>query len=182
MRPRPLDVTTDISCGFPTMCVSCTPTSCASDSSCGSAPTCRGYLSCHMPVLTCYGFSCGIGPTCFGVLTCDGYSTCGQSSCGPATCNALPTCAQTCLPTCNSTCTPANCQVAISDVTVPQAGQIQLSFTSSAQLQYVLQYSTNLATGSWTEACSTNGNGGVLTLGHTNGAPVALYRLLIRNP
>ena len=28
--PRPLGVTTDISCGIPTMCTSCTPTSCAS--------------------------------------------------------------------------------------------------------------------------------------------------------
>ncbi len=186
LRPRPLDVTTDTSCSFPTMCTSCTPTSCAADASCGSAPTCRGYLSCHVPMPTCYNFSCGPGPTCSGSITCQGYPTCDLGSCGAGlTCTTMPTCggSPTCAPspTCAGTCVPANCQVAITNVSVPQVGQIQLSFISSAQLQYVLQYCTNLVTGSWMEACLTNGNGDVLTLCHTNGAQHSLYRLLIQS-
>jgi len=185
--PRPLGVTTDISCGIPTMCTSCTPTSCASDPSCGATPTCRGSLSCHVPMPTCYNFTCGPGPTCVGNMTCQGYPTCGEGSCGPGlTCTSMPTCSgsQTCVPgpTCTGTCVPANCQVALYDVNVPQVGQIQLSFVSSAYLRYELDYCTNLAIGSWAKACSTNGNGGVLTLAHTNRAPAALYRLWILNP
>ena len=176
-RPAPLDITTDITCA-----ASCMVTSCGS--TCDASPTCRLVLSCHVPQPTCADFSCGTGPTCSGSVTCSGYPTCDNS----ATCifsstcnNQQPTCGT--FPTCTGTCAPASCQTTLYGVSVPQPGQLQLSFASSTQLKYVLQYSTNLSSGAqWAEACSTNGNGGAMTLSHSNGAPIALYRLLIQNP
>lgn len=190
-RPVPLDVTTDISCSMPTMCTTCYATTCGA--SCDATPTCRAYPSCHVPGPTCIyqtctgGTTCNGGPTCIGVSctqsgpTCFPGPTCQAPTCtGGSTCDGTATC--TGFPTCIGTCVPANCPTTVSDVSVPQSGQILLSFSSSTHLKYVLQYCTNLAAGVWLEACTTNGNGGVLTLGHTNGTPIALYRLVIQTP
>lgn len=167
-RPRPLGYTTDLSCQSPTVfCATCLPTSCG-------GITCR--LTCD-PGITC------LYQTCNGEATC----TANQPTCVAVTCTQLnPTClpAPTCggAATCAETCLPENCPTAISAVSLSQPGQIQLSFSSSAQLDYVLQYCTNLSASGWMQACSTNGTGGMVTLGHTNGAPVSVYRLLIQKP
>jgi len=163
---RRLGYTTEVSCLTPTMsCTTCMPTYC-------------GGVTCSQ--------TCDPGPTCL-YQTCNGEATCtaNQPTCIAVTCTQLtPTCwpAPTCAGavTCAGTCTPASCPTALTAVSVPQAGQIQLSFSSSAQLSYVLQYCTNLSASGWVEACSTNGNGGLITLVHTNGAMMSLYRLLIQ--
>ena len=165
--PTPSQVTTDISCMSPTMfCPNCLPTR-------TGAPTC--VMTCVDPGPTCLVHTCAGGPTCEATPP-----TCVGATCIPAPTCVISTCTGT--PTCTSTCVPAECRTALYNVTVPQAGQIQLSFDSSSQLQYVLQYCTNLSAGEWTEAWRTNGNGGMLTLRHTNGASVSVYRLLITNP
>ncbi len=180
-RPVPMDITiNNITC-FITCGSSCSITSCGA--TCDTTPTCRGYISCHVPQPTCADFTCGTQPTCTGMATCQGYPTCDYSATCmySSTCNSQqPTCGTT--PTCTSTCAPAICPTTLSGVTVPSPGQVRLSFNSSSQLKYVLQCSTNLSSAAWAEACTTNGNGGVLTLSHSNGAPAALYRLLIQNP
>jgi hypothetical protein len=61
-------------------------------------------------------------------------------------------------------------------------GEIQMSFYSSVNLRYALQYCTNLTAGQWTQAYSAVGNGGVMTFGHTNNAPQACYRVLVQMP
>ena len=153
-RSGPLDLTWQSTCNAPTtVCASCVPTRC------GGGPTC---------VRTCVD----PGPTCM-VSTCTGEPTCWGATCTPVTC--VP-------PTCKGTCAPANCPTVLTDVRVPQAGQIELSFTSLAQLRYVLQYCTNLAEGTWAGVFTNNGTGGLLTLRHTNGAPTSAYRLLIQTP
>ncbi len=151
------------------------------DPSC-DATHCGSCLPTRSGLPTCVQTCVDPGPTCL-YQTCMGGSTCNEVTCTPPptcyiqTCATDPTCQG---PTCTGTCVPANCPTALSDVSVPEAGQIQLSFNSSAQLKYVLQYCTNLSAASWAEACSTNGNGGVLTLCHTNGAAFSVYRLLIQ--
>jgi len=165
--PAPMYVTT----GYPT---------CGSGTTCGGAYTCSDPPgpTCSSSYPTCAGPTCDTGQTCGCAPTCCPlYSTCSMTcsgyqwpTCSGATCNGA---------TCLGTCVPAHCQTALYGVNVPKAGQIQFSFSSSAQLRYVLQCCTNAAAGVWTEACWTNGNGSVTTLCHTNGAPMALYRLLI---
>jgi hypothetical protein len=170
------------------LCTTCYATTCGA--SCDSSPTCRNYPSCHVPGPTCIYYTCGGGTTCNGGPTCSGVSctepgltcmtgpTCTVATCtGNSTCDGAATC--TGWSTCTGTCVPANCQVALTDVQVPYPGQIQLSFDSSGQLKYVLEYCTNVTAGVWLAVGTTNGSGGVVTLCHTNGAPVALYRLII---
>ncbi len=157
-RSGPLDLTYSVTCNLPTtQCVSCVPTRC------GGVPTC--VQTCVDPGITCMYPTCNAEPTCSG-------PTCTPYSCMPTSCAG----------TCTGTCVPAYCPTRLIDVHVPQAGQIELSFSSSAQLNYVLQYCTNLTAGTWAQACTNNGNGGVLTLRHTNGATMAAYRLLIQTP
>ncbi len=126
-----------------------------------------------------YAVTC-VPPT--SCATCSGTTRCGSG----ATCTALTCAGPTCFvspPTCYYAATcygPMGCSTELVDVNVPQPGQFQVSFGSSAQLKYVLQYSTNLSNGSWTEACTTNGTGSTITLRHTNSAPLAVYRLLIQ--
>ena len=124
---------------------------------------------------------CGV--TRWGWPTCD--VTCNNN---PPTCYGT-TCDLACQPTfqptaclsstCGSTCGPAQCPTALFGVTVPQVGQIQMSFSSSASLQYTLQYCTNLAANEWLNATNAQGNGGVITFSHTNNARLLFYRLLI---
>ncbi len=162
---RRLGYTTEVSCVTPTTCyITFLPTYC-------------GGVTCSQ--------TCDPGPTCL-YQTCNGEATCtaNQPTCVGTTCYPAPSCVvATCAPspTCQGTCAPASCPTALTAVSVPQAGQIQLSFISSAQLSYVLQYCTNLSARGWVEAFSTNGNGGPITLVHTNGAMMSLYRLLIQN-
>ena len=190
-RPAPLDTTTDISCNYPTLCTTCAATTCGA--TCDATPTCRQYPSCHVPGPTCIYQTCDGGTTCDGGPTCAGVSctepgqtcyvgpTCQTETCtGTTTCDGTATC--TGWSTCTGTCEPASCPTRFSEITVPEPGQIQLSFSSSAQLKYSLQYCTNFSAKIWLEACTTNGSGGVLTLRHTNGAALAFYRLLITTP
>ncbi len=155
------------------------------DVSCVSPPTCYPtFLPTYCGGVTC-GPTCDPGPTCV-YQTCNGEATCtaNQPTCVGTTCYPAPSCVvATCAPwpTCQGTCAPASCPTFLTAVSVPQAGQIQLSFISSAQLSYVLQYCTNLSASGWVEACLTNGNGGLITLVHTNGAIMSVYRLLIQN-
>lgn len=169
---RPAGYTTDISCTTPTM----------------YCPTCQGYSSCapsYCPAATCQQATCDY-PTCI-VYTCGPSLTCLISqptcfvnyTCKVPTCDGSATCTGSA--TCQGTCTPASCPTSLSSVSVPQAGQIRVSFSSSAQLNYVLQYCTNLSASGWMQACSTNGTGGTVTLGHTNGAAISVYRLLIQS-
>jgi len=169
--PQPRDITTDLSCTFPTMCTTCAATTCGATCdtthTCWQSPTCRGNTcttpSCVGPTCsepTCWGVSCSMpGPTCFPAPTCTGTITCGTP-----------------------TCTPAQCPVTLYNVTVPRAGEIQMSFDSTISLRYALQYCTNLSEGQWAQAYSAMGNGGVMTFGHTNDAPQCCYRVLVQLP
>ncbi len=158
---QPLGTTTDVTCQ-PTYSGG---TTCGSAPTCSTSPTCGGIVTCQA--------TCGATPTCLiSQPTCFVNYTCKAPTCAPTvTCTG---------PTCLGTCAPASCPTALTAVSVPQPGQIRLSFSSSAQLSYVLQYCTNLSASGWVEACSTNGNGGVITLVHTNGAMMSVYRLLIQ--
>ncbi len=179
-RPHPLDVTTDLTCS-PMQCPTAASATCRT---CVSYPTCSGNATCT-PDATCNG-TCTFYPTCAG----SGQATCSGPTCVGATC-AGPTCSiyyPTCLSltcqqqvTCLGTCAPTQCPATLYNVDVPRAGEIEMSFSSSSYLKYVLQFCTNVPAGPWTEACTTNGTGGVLTLCHTNGAAMSLYRLLIQN-
>ncbi len=132
-RPRPLGVTTELSCQ-PTCAVSCAPTTCGATICVGY--TCRG-TTCYTP--SCVGATC-TEPTCIGVSCSIPGDTCYfPTSCGQATCTA----------TCTWTCTPANCPTVLSDVQVPRPGEIQMSFMSSGSVRYTLQWSTNLSAGQW---------------------------------
>ncbi len=77
------------------------------------------------------------------------------------------------------TCLPAQCPTVLSGVTVPQAGHIQMSFSSSTALQYTLQYCTDLSSNQWLMATNARGNGAMMTFFHTNNASMSFYRLLI---
>jgi len=157
--PRPMSQTMDVTCLRQTMCVG---TTCAHLPTCGQVNTCAG-------VFTCVGATCGSGGnTCAGTPTCAGTRTCVAPTCAP---NA----------TCGTTCEPTACQTTLEGVTIPQPGQIQMSFASSSSLHYTLQYCTNLTSGSWAVAATTNGTGGLVTLCHTNNANLSFYRLLIQS-
>lgn len=188
--PRPLDITTDLSCTWPTMCttcgdLSCTwPTMCTTcaattcGASCDATPTCRGYPTCHVPIPTqCIYATCTGGSTCnAGQTTCVGVScTEPGATCVPgATCDASGTC--------TGTCVPANCPVSLFNVQVPRVGEIQMSFASSSYLSYTLQYCTNLAGAQWMTVGTVLGNGGTMSVSHTNEAAVSCYRLLVQSP
>jgi hypothetical protein len=79
------------------------------------------------------------------------------------------------------TCSPDFCRVDLVDITIPQAGQIQMWFNSSSSLRYTLQYCTNLTAGQWTDVSTTNGTGSAMTLSDTNNASRSFYRLWIQN-
>lgn len=127
----------------------------------------------------------GKGMTRDGSPTCDQSCrtpTCQPPTCPYATCSAQTACYPTCYqPTCyiGGTCTPAQCRTVLYGVTIPQVGQLQMSFSSSASLQYTLQYCTNLSANQWLDATNAPGNGGVMTFSHTNNASLSFYRLLI---
>ena len=78
------------------------------------------------------------------------------------------------------TCTAQACRTSLVDIRVPQPGQIQMSFLSSAVLRYTLQYTTNLPGGQWLDVCTVSGNNSMMTLSHTNPAARSFYRLLIQ--
>ncbi len=122
---------------------------------------------------TCTGDTCGSGTTCSPMNTCQGPTCYG----GGITCYPSVTCSSTCA----STCTPGQCRTNLYGITIPQAGQIQMSFNSSSLLRYTLQYSTNLPAGQWMDVSTVNGNGGQITLSHTNNADRSYYRLWIQN-
>ncbi len=84
--------------------------------------------------------------------------------------------------TCQGTCVPAQCAPSFNEVRVPRPGEIEMSFSSSGYLSYALEYCTNLLSGQWVEVSSQRGNGGLMTLSHTNNAPFACYRLLVQYP
>ncbi len=169
----PLGVTTELTCSY-TCAASCSGTSCGA--SCDATPTC-GY-TCHVPV-----------PTMCVYNTCDGTSpTCSaaQPTCFGVSC-AMPgeTCAP-CItssgPSCTGTCSPGGCPTTLTDVRVPQPGQIQMSFSTSSLLKYTLQFCDDCSTNQWSEVTTVTGNGGVMTLGHTNSAARSFYRLFVQNP
>ena len=177
-RPRPLGVTMmPPTCGERT-CVSY-PT-CAGNTTCTDAATCNNtctfFPTClgAPPSATCNIPTCN-GPTCANTFTCNPYNsvTCVLPTCTGSTCGN---------PTCVGTCYPASCPTTLFNVNLPASGQIQFSFSSSLQLIYVLQCCTNFGAEVWCDVCSSNGNGAVLTLCHTNGAPAAFYRLIIQRP
>ncbi len=171
--PRPMGVTTEVSCQY-TCAVSCAPTTCGATICVGQ--TCRG-TTCFTP--SCIGATC-TGPTCWGVSCSIPGDTCYfPTSCGQVTCNGGTTCngAATCL----GTCVPANCPTTLSDVQVPQPGVIQMVFMASSTLRYTLQWCTDVSAGHWVDVYSAVGNGGVMTVGHTNDAPRSFYRLWVQN-
>ncbi len=143
------------------------PLSVTTDLTCG--PTCA--VSCFP---TCSG-----GATCAGGQSCNGLTCIGPNCVVPTV--AQPTCAGTvtCSPWLCPTYTPALCPATLFGVTIPQAGQIQISFNSSASLQYTLQYCTDLNSNEWLLATNAQGNGGLMTFSHTNNASISFYRLLI---
>ncbi len=165
--PIPLDVTvSDLTC-FPTCGASCFPT-CTVGGSCSGTcvpqVTVCVYSTCVAPnptcssaQPTCYGVSCSVpGVTCVGTLTC-GY----EISCG-------------------NTCTAETCPANIESVSVPQPGQIQLSFWASPYLTYTLQYSTNLTDSVWTGVNTVTGANAIISVSHTNAAPRSFYRLWVQ--
>jgi hypothetical protein len=168
----PKDITTDYTCAV-TCAVSCSATTCGA--SCDATPTCRGYPTCHVPSATCIYATCdGHTPTCSSSQpTCFGVS-CTQP--GP-TCSP---CITSSGPSCLGTCTAASCPATLFNVNVPQAGQIQMSFASSSFLRYTLQLCTNLSGGQWADVNTVTGNGGTLTLSHTNSAARSFYRLWVQ--
>lgn len=173
--PVPLSVTTEYSC---------TPMPTCNSPTCGGAQTCGA--TCGPPQPTMCMLTCSGGATCQPTATCymstclgDPSPTCASATCSGATCGSSTTCqGQT---TCSATCSATNCVTPLYDVKVPQPGQMAVSFNSSAQLRYALQYSTNLVPGTWLEAYSVTGNNSAITLAHTNGASRCYYRLLIQD-
>jgi hypothetical protein len=167
----PLDVTTDLTCSY-TCAVSCS-TPCGPTWDTGA--TCHGAATCHVP-----------GPTCI-FATCDGTSaTCSgsQPTCFGVSCNQPGQTCTPCItfigPSCNSTCSASTCPTTLSNVTVPRAGQIQMSFWSSSLLTYTLQYCTNLSGGQWTDVSTVRGSDNTTTISHTNSDSRSFYRLLVQ--
>ncbi len=122
---------------------------------------------------TCAPTTCGHGVTCSGTLTCD------EPTCRTVTCWFYETCMSAFTCAGSRTCSPADCSTNLFGVTVPRPGQIQMSFNSSASLQYTLQYCTDLSSNQWMIATNARGNGGLMTFSHTNNATLSFYRLLI---
>ena len=172
-EPIPQDVTTETTCqGMPT-CPTMFAVSCQGTPSCvagtcppttHAAPTCPPW--CAMPTYAPPG-----APTCNG--------TCTEPTCNPINSTCSFFCTTVAPPTCSPTCIPAQCPTALSGVSVPQIGVIQLTFNSSPLLQYTLQYNTNLNENEWQSATNARGNGSAMTFSCTNTANLAFYRLLI---
>lgn len=75
-RPKPLGVTTDLTCGGE-------PT-CTYGKTCATYPTCQGGVTCN-GASTCYGVT-----TCYYSSTCQGWYTCDNTCSYHPTCNNAP--------------------------------------------------------------------------------------------